>query len=112
MKWEMISSRVLFASICERSSARIVSAWLQVQHDVEILGNGPAYGDLAGWLLLVLPEEVPCRVHRGDLLPALEHADIAGDHLLLPVVGHLDTVVAQRVIAERHLAAQLQLHLR
>ena len=42
------------------------------------------------------------------MLPALEHADVTGDHLLLIVGGDAQRVVADREAADGHLLANLQ----
>src|SRR5262245_16436471 len=56
----------------------------------------------------MLPERPASRIHRIDLLIALEDRQVRRSHLALPVVADLDAVVTNRVAADLDLVAQLQ----
>src|SRR5262245_8295980 len=56
----------------------------------------------------MLPERPASRIHRIDLLIALEDRQVRRSHLALPVVVDLDAVVANRVAANRALVARLR----
>ena len=87
-----------------RLNVRLVAS----QHDVKVLGQRPSDGHIGGRLALVPSEEQLRRILPVDLSSILEQRQVRRHHLLLAIVGDLQGVVANRVMADRGLLARCQ----